>query len=230
MFQNRCMGRLASLPLVLLAMLAGRPLAGAEPAAPAPWEAGAFVADAAAMIQAASQIDAGSGEGGVIVLLSETRFSYEEDGRATRVRRAVYRLLNSSADAEWSEINEPWSPWYQERPQLRARVITPDGAEHALDPATVTEASVAQEPELFEDRRILRAPLPAAGPGAIVEREVTVRDTAPFFDRGTVEAERFREWVPVRHARLVVETPAGMPLRHIVRGTDESGLHEETVD
>jgi transglutaminase-like putative cysteine protease/tetratricopeptide (TPR) repeat protein len=101
---------------------------------------------------------------------------------------------------------------------------------HALDPATVTEAAEDQEPELFEDSRILRAPLPAAGPGALVEREVTVRDTAPFFDRGTVEIQLMRYWVPVRHARLVVDAPAALPLRHVVRGLPEGGLREETVD
>jgi tetratricopeptide (TPR) repeat protein/transglutaminase-like putative cysteine protease len=240
MSQNRCAGRLTSaIPFLVrkLSLLsaftlaaAGLPLAAAEPAAPAPWEAGPFAADPAAMIQAASQIDTGNGEGGVIVLFSETRYSYDEEGRATRVGRSVYRILNTGAAASWSEIDEHWSPWYQERPQLRARVITPDGAMHALDPATVTEAAVAQELELFEDSRILRAPLPAASPGALVEREVTVREKAPFFDRGTVELQLMRRWVPVRHVRLVVEAPAGLPLRHVVRGLPESGFREETVD
>jgi len=242
MSQNRCAGRLSSpvsffvrslspaLAALALLAAAGRPLAAAEPAAPPPWEAGAFVADPAAMIQAASQIDAGSGEGGVILLFFEARSSYDENGRATRVRRSVYRILNAGADAHWSEIDEHWSPWYQERPQLRARVVTPDGAVHALDPATETEAAVAQEPELFEDSRILRAPLPAASPGAIVEREVTTRDKAPFFDRGTVELQLIRGWVPTRHARLVLEAPAGLPLRYVVRGLPENGLQEEMVD
>jgi transglutaminase-like putative cysteine protease/predicted Zn-dependent protease len=240
MFQKHCADGLGSkssfvvrklaASLAVVAALSAASPAGSEPAAPAPWEAGPFVADPAAVIQAASGIDTGSGEGGVVVLFSEVRYSYDGDGRATRVGRMVYRVLNAAADSEWSEINEHWSPWHQERPQLRARVITPDGAVHALDPATETEAAVAQEPELFEDRRILRAPLPAVSPGAIVEQEATLREKTPFFDRGTVELQLLRLWVPVRHARLVVEAPAGLPLRHVVRGLAESGLQEETID
>jgi tetratricopeptide (TPR) repeat protein/transglutaminase-like putative cysteine protease len=231
MSQIRRAGRFHSTVLFLvlgLALAAAHPSAAAEAAAP--WEAAPFAADPAAVIQAASRIATGSDEGGVVVLFSERRYSYEEDGRATRVRRLVYRILDATADAEWSAIEEGWSPWYQERPQLRARVITPDGAVHPLDPATVVEAAVAQEPELFEDGRILRAPLPAIGPGAVVEEEVTVRETAPFFDRGTVETPLIRMWVPVRHARLTVEAPAGLPLRHVVRQLPENGLREETVD
>ena len=222
----------------LLALGLSAPSAGAElPAAggasgpsPSPWEAGPLVADPAAVLQAASLVEAGSGKGGAIVLFSETRLRFEEDGRKTTVSRLLYRIENAQADASWSAIDAHWSPWHQERPQMRARVITPDGAVHSLDPATVTEAGSAPEPSLFEDDRILRAPLPAAGPGAVVEQEITIRDTAPFFDRGTVDHEFIRRMVPVRHARMVVEAPAGLPLRHIVRALPEGGFREEVAD
>ncbi|MFL6289882.1 MAG: DUF3857 domain-containing protein [Thermoanaerobaculia bacterium] len=233
--------RLSRLCLIVLpALLAAGPLAPADAAnaanaantaAPAePWEAGAFAADPAEMLRAASAVAAGGDEEDVIVLLSERRTSYDEQGRASRVRRVVYRILKASADAGWSSIEEPWSPWYQERPQLRARVITPDGAVHLLDPATIAESATSQEPEMFEDGRILRAPLPATGPGAVVETEVTGRDTAPFFDRGTVEMLPVRLWMPLRHVRLIVEAPVDLPLRHVVRQLPEGGVREEVQD
>src|SRR5690349_17694824 len=184
MSQTRAVSRFCCLVLLAALTTAGVPLLAEETAEP--WEAGAFVADPAEMIRAASAIEADS-NAGVIVLLSEVRYSYDEQGRATRVRRFVYRILNSSAGPDWSELSQPWSPWYQERPELKARVVTPDGAVHLLDPATIAEAASSQEPEMFEDGRVLRTPLPAAGPGAVVEAEITNRDTAPFFDRGTVE-------------------------------------------
>lgn len=202
------------------------PLAAAG--APEPWEAGPFVADPAAVIEAASRIGA-SAEDPVIVLFSETRLRFEEDGRVTRVKRVLYRIQQAEVDASWSALERSWAPWYQERPELRARVITPDGAVHSLDPATVAESGAAPEPDLFEDGRILRAPLPATGPGAVVEQEVTVRDTAPFFDAGTVETVWMRGMVPVHHAILAVDAPAGLPLRHVVRHLPEGGFHEETV-
>jgi transglutaminase-like putative cysteine protease/predicted Zn-dependent protease len=219
--------------IILLALGLSAPAAWAEaPAAggASPWEAGALVADPAAVLQAASLIDAGSGKGGATILFSETRLRFAEDGRETKVSRLLYRIENAQADASWSTIDAHWSPWHQERPQMRARVITPDGAVHSLDPATVTEAGAAPEPSLFEDDRILRAPLPAAGPGAVVEQEITIRDTAPFFAGGTVEQEFIRGMVPIHHVRMVVEAPAGLPLRHVVRALPEGGFREDVVD
>ncbi|HYU33868.1 MAG TPA: DUF3857 domain-containing protein [Thermoanaerobaculia bacterium] len=213
--------------LFTLAAGSGR-LAAAETAEP--WEAGPLAADPAAVLQAASQAEAGDGDHGVVVLFSETRVRFEEDGRETRVEHMVYRIVNAQAAEDWSAIETQWSPWHQERPELRARVISAEGAVHTLDPATITEAGVAQEPSLFEDGRLLRAPLPAAGPGAVVEQEVTVRDTAPFFDHGTTETFWIKMMVPVRHARLIVDAPESLPLRHVVRQLPEDGFREETVD
>ncbi|MEA2561995.1 MAG: hypothetical protein QOH06_3499 [Acidobacteriota bacterium] len=228
MSQTRALPRLCLLVTLAVLTTAGGPLTAAETSAP--WEAGAFVADPAEVIRAASAVEAGSEESGVIVLFSETRYSYDEQGRATRVGRLVYRILSSSADSDWSEVSQHWSPWYQERPVLKARVVTPDGAAHLLDPATIAESATSREPEMFEDSRILRAPLPAIGPGAVVETEVTSHDTAPFFDPGTVETLLMRLWVPVRHVRAIVEAPAALPLRHVVRQLPEGGVREEVED
>ncbi|MFP5285883.1 MAG: DUF3857 domain-containing protein, partial [Thermoanaerobaculia bacterium] len=230
MSQSRVVSRFCLFAILAALTAAGGPLAAAETSAP--WEAGAFVADPAEMIRAASAAEVGidAGEAGVIVLYSEARYSYDEQGRSTRVRRLVYRILNASASPDWSEVAESWSPWYQERPLLKARVVTPDGAAHLLDPATIAESATSQEPEMFEDGRILRAPLPATGPGTVVETEVTSRDSAPFFDRGTVEMLPVRFWLPTRHLRATVEAPAGLPLRYVVRRLPEGGVREEVED
>ena len=205
-----------------LAVLAAAWLAAALPgkvrAAPAgePWDGPAFSASPAAMAQAAAGVP--EGDGGVAVLLSEARYEYDAAGLETYTYRLVYRVASASAHESWSAVEEHWSPWHQERPRLRARVITPDGTEHALDPATVTEnAEAAEAPDMFEDGRVLRAPLPAIRPGSVIEHEVVVRETAPFFDRGTVRYHTLPMAVPVRHARLVLEAPAATPLRWVVR-------------
>jgi tetratricopeptide (TPR) repeat protein/transglutaminase-like putative cysteine protease len=212
----------------LIATLAAGPLLADDAAEP--WEAGAFAADPAEMLRVASAVKTDDAEAGVVVLFSEQRVSFDEAGRASRVRRVVYRIVNASADEGWSSIEEQWSPWYQERPQLRARVVTPDGEVHQLDPSTVAEAATSQRDEMFDDERILRAPLPATGPGAVVEIEVTGRDTVPFFDRGTVQLQMMRLWVPIRHARLSVDAPEGLPLRHVVRALPEGGAREEVLE
>lgn len=216
--------------LFALFLLAAVPLAAD---AAVPWEAGAFLADPAELLRAATEATAdiaGKGEEEVVVLFSELRYTYDEQGRATRVRRVVYRILSANADSDWSEVSDAWSPWHQERPRLAARVVASDGTVHPLDPATVAESATSQEPEMYEDGRILRAPLPATGPGAVVEIEVTGRDTAPFFDRGTVQMMPVRFWVPVLHRRAVVEAPVSLPLRYVTRRLPEGGVREEIED
>ncbi|HVG10830.1 MAG TPA: DUF3857 and transglutaminase domain-containing protein, partial [Thermoanaerobaculia bacterium] len=199
---------------VLLGLLSGLPALAAEP-----WEGPAFSAEPAALVRAASALPDDSGES-IDVLLLETVRSFDAAGRETYTQRFVYRFTDDQAHESWSTLEDSWSPWHQERPQLRARVITPDGAEHLLDPATIAEnAEAAGSADMFEDGRVLRAPLPAIGPGAIVEQEVTVRETAPFFDGGTVDSSYFQISVPMRRVRLVLEAPPGLPLRWMVRST-----------
>jgi tetratricopeptide (TPR) repeat protein/transglutaminase-like putative cysteine protease len=187
--------------------------AAAAPARlPEPWEGPAFSASAADLLRAASAYD--GGEDGVALLYTDTSYTYDAAGRETYTQRLVYRITDAAAHESWSSIEESWAPWHQERPRLRARVIAPDGTEHTLDPATVTENAASQSSDdMYEDGRVLRAPLPATGPGAVVEQEVLVRDTAPFFEGGVVRFEDVSMDVPVRHARVVLEAPAELPLR-----------------
>lgn len=204
--------------------------AASAPAAPlAPWEAEPFAAAPGDVLRAAAALDGGGGEP-VQVLFSDTRYSYDAMGRETYTHRVVYRIATGAADESWSAVEESWAPWHQQRPEVRARVITADGVVHPLDPAVLTESAEAREsPDMFADGRILRAPLPATGPGAVVEQEVSVRDTAPFFDRGVVQVADMAMSVPVHHARLVVEVPAEMPLRYVTRLLPETRPREESL-
>jgi len=212
--------------LALLALASLLPSAGAaarpgkqRKATPAaePWEGVPFSAAPAEIATAAARVEGEEGDD-VVVLLTEASYSYDEAGRETYSQRLVYRVLTAGAQESWSTVEESWEPWHQERPRIRARVITPDGAEHGLDPATFTEnAQTPDDPDMFEDGRVLRAPLPAIRPGSVVEQEVTVRDTAPFFAGGVVRQHGLDPGVLVRHARLTLEAPAALPLRWVVR-------------
>jgi tetratricopeptide (TPR) repeat protein len=218
-----------------------------------PWESAPFTADPALVARAAAAA-AGEleperpaaaanpsgkapemlpgGEGGepVVVLLSDARYSYDESGRETYTHHIVYRLLSSSADESWSTIEERWSPWHQGKPAVRARVITPDGAAHALDPSVLTESGEVEEgPDMFGDGRVLRGPLPATGPGAVVEEEVTVQDTEPFFPFGIVQTHTVGMGVTVLHARVVLEAPAALPLHWITRLLPADPARDETL-
>jgi hypothetical protein len=167
--------------ILLLAML----MAAAPPAKAAePWEGAPFAGDPAAILRAAAKIPAVEAEE-VLVLLSDATYSYDAAGRETYTERLVYRIGRARVHESWSTVEEGWAPWHQERPEIRARVITPDGVAHPFDPANLAENARAQgAADMFEDGRVLRGPLPAIRPGVVVEQLVTVRDKAPFFDAG----------------------------------------------
>jgi transglutaminase-like putative cysteine protease/predicted Zn-dependent protease len=190
-------------------------------AAGEPWDGPAFAADPAALAHAASALPDSGSTGGIDVILLETVYSFDDAGRQTYSQRMIYRFTDGSAHESWSALEQSWAPWHQEKPVLRARVVAADGngvTEHRLDPATITENAESQSsPDMFEDGRVLRAPLPATGAGSVVEEEVTVRETAPFFEGGTVDFANLQMAVPVRHVRLVLDAPAGLPLRWVAR-------------
>ncbi len=211
-------------PALTAAAAAGAPAVKAAQ----PWEGAPFGADGATMARAAAKVESEEGDD-VVVLLAEASYSYDAAGRETYSQRLVYKILAATAHESWSTVEGSWAPWHQARPEIRARVITPDGAEHTLDPATITENAGSQgSPDMFEDGRVLRAPLPATRPGAVVEQQVTVRDQSPFFDGGVVRLHGLDLGVPVQHSRLLLEAPAETPLRWRVRELPEA-RQKETV-
>src|SRR6478672_12432231 len=95
-----------------------------------PWEA-PFAGDPGAIARAAAGMPQ-AGDPGVTILLDEDRLTFEADGRATETYRQVWRIEKQSAVDDWSEWGVSWAPWHQDRPTLRARVITADGKSHEL--------------------------------------------------------------------------------------------------
>lgn len=152
---------------------------------------------------------------GVSVLRSEETYRIGADGRTQYVYYTVYRILNAAGADGWHEIAAYWSPWKDRRPELRARVIAADGREYTLDPKTIVDAPVSQGTDsVYSDARMLRAPLPAIGPGAVVESEV-VADDGPALDGvGTVRRTRFQLSEPVQRFRVTVRAPRSVTLRH----------------
>jgi len=196
---------------VLLAAVAlASPPAPAE--GPAPWEA-EFEGKPAAILAAAANVAPAEGQGAVL-LLEEGNFTFDEQGRLTERLRQVVRIVTPAAVDGWSSFETAWAPWYQARPELQARVLTSDGAEHLLDPKTVTDAPLSDDdPDLFTDRRVARAPLPAVSAGSVVEQVITIRDTQPYFAGGSVYGFSFG-WGPgTERTRLTVRYPESLPLK-----------------
>ena len=182
-----------------------------------PWDKRFFVSTGSELISAAQAVPLPEKDA-VVVLLDEGTFSFDAEGRCTSRYRLSYRILTPAGVEDWDTLAAGWAPWYEDRPILRARVVTPDGIEHPLSPETISDSPAGENsPDMFNDRRIVRAPLPALMVGAVVEREIVIREKTPFFAAGSVHTFSFGSIARTLKSRLVLESPAGLPLRHVVR-------------
>ncbi len=195
-----------------------------------PWDGKAFAASpqevlkAAAALPAPKQVD-------ITVLLDERRISFDKERKATETHHLVYRIESQAGMEDWTAVGSRWSPWYQERPTVEARVIAPDGRVSALDPKTLSDAPVHRDtPDTYNDDRDYQGPLPGLTPGAIVEELIVVKDTTAFFNAGSVYREYFDRPFPVLTTRMVVQAPESLGVRYKVRKMPDMEAQKETKD
>lgn len=153
----------------------------------------------------------------VDLLLEDHLISFDEQGRQTETFRRVYRVHTTAAVESWGETSAAWSPWYQQRPELRVRVIDPHGQVKELDPKTLSESAEDPEWAMYSDRKVLRAPIPGLMPGAIVEEQVVTRDRSPFFEAGLSQRLGLFASTPVARTRIRLEAPLSLPLKYELR-------------
>jgi hypothetical protein len=206
------------LAFAFVVFLASHGLPGTETApVSAPWEAAVFSADPKEMREAADKLPIPEGASSE-VLLDEGRYSFDAEGRCRLQVRTVVRVLTPAGANAWSSFQREWSPWFEERPVLRARVISNEGVVHQLDHATIAEEPLGgSSSEVYSDRRRVRAPLPAVEVGSILELEYVSQEKEPLFKAGQIHRFYFGYDVPTRRTRLVIEAPMSLPLKYVTR-------------
>jgi hypothetical protein len=197
--------------------------AAAEP----PWNLPALSASPQDILQAVAAVPA-SKDSDVEMLFEEHVFHLDAQGRQHRIARRVYRYLTDKGVDDWSCTEADWSPWCEEKPVFRVRVITPDSQAHALDQESIGEVPAEQDtPNLFSDEKLLRGPLPAIVVGAIVEEEIETKEVRPLFDHGIVERFLLSQQYPVRKLRLVIDAPSTLSLKYQVICSDARPVRRE---
>jgi hypothetical protein len=181
-----------------------------------PWDE-PFAKDTRAIAQAARQI-ARADNPGAIVLLDDYRYVVHADGRTDLNHRKVYRVTQQDTVDEWSSVEERYQPWYQKRPEIRARVIGPDGEIHLLDSKTVADAPAGDsDATIYSDARVVRAPLPSVAANSVVEYEIAVQETAPLLAEGVARRVAAETFVPLERFHVVVDAEAGVNLRFVTK-------------
>ena len=159
-----------------------------------------------------------SGNSDVENLFEERHIRIENDGRSCRTRRLIYRVLTEVGVEEFGSVEAEWSPWYQDRPTIQARVINSDDDEVRLIDREIVEGPVQQSDSVYSDTRQLQAPLPAVKVGSVIEVVVTTQDRQCFFASGAAECFMFNRLYPTQHVRLVVDIADKVPFHYSASG------------
>ena len=164
------------------------------------------------------------------ILLEEGRYEYDSEGRQTFRYRIIFKLLTKAGAEDWSTIERPWAPWEEERPSIRARVIAKDGVVHELDQKTIADAPAREkDDDVLTDRRVVRAPLPAAEPDSIVEEEIVNKQTVVPLDAGKLEYFYFGSSVPVQRTLIRIQLPEKSPFHFKARLLPDVAISDQTV-
>ena len=177
------------------------------------WSGPSF-APADIIIKAAAEIKTEK-DADATLLLDEQKHLFGRDGKEVEVYHQIYRIESEEGVKGWSEVSGLWQPWHQSKPEIQARVITKDGAVHQLDQGTLTDVAVHENsPDTYGDNRKFAGPLPAIAVGAIVEEEITIRDTNAFFSGLVTERWMLKRNAAVHKTHIVVSYPASVPLQY----------------
>jgi tetratricopeptide (TPR) repeat protein len=181
-----------------------------------PSPAGHFTRPAKDLFAAASAVPADGAN--IAILEDDDSYTFDEQGRMSHVGYTVYKVLTEKGAEAWDSISIGWEPWHEARPEIRVRVITPDFAEHALDPKNLNETPAREgDYKIYSDGKRLHAPFPAIAAGVVVEEEYSERETQPLFAAGRAGWTTFgREDIPVQHSHLEFDAPASLPVRTAV--------------
>ena len=188
-----------------------------------PWDV-PFSSNTNAVVSAAKAVQAPN-DTSLVVLLSDYHYSIDSSGRTTAAIRKVYRILKEDAVADWASVEQSYQPWHEDKPKIQARVIEANGLVHLLDEKTVADAPGQQfDQDIFSDDRLVRAPLPGVGVGAVVEYEITTKDQSPLLDAGVARRILIFDAVPIQRFHAVIEAAKGIALGTATRMIPESAL------
>jgi Flp pilus assembly protein TadD/transglutaminase-like putative cysteine protease len=194
------------------------------------WNAPALSASPASLQQAAATVKADK-DAVATILVHDERYAYNREGKAVETYHTIYRIENEEGVSGWAETSARWDPWYQSKPEVRARVITTDGVEHILDLKTLNDVPAHENsPDTYTDQRSFGGPLPAISVGAIVEEETTIRDTVPFFGAGIVQRSILDRSVPVNKTRIIVSHPESLPFHYIMQQMPGAKVNKTSHD
>ncbi len=153
-----------------------------------------------------------------LMLFQGVEYRFAADGRLEIQRHWIYRVMDSSALNDWSVSQMRWSPWHQDRPEIKARVIREGGEQRWLRPEELEERKAPESADgLSGDRRLLSGRLPGVESGSVVEESIVLRESRPAFPWGTTHRHYTALFIPTVRGRVVLDASTHLALRYGAR-------------
>jgi hypothetical protein len=111
--------------------------ARAEGKAPASGFGETPLSDSAAELRRADEAAARGDDAGLTWLLDEVVYRVESSGATTTRYRRIVAVDTAAGVEQIQTFTAGWSPWFEDRPVLQARILDRRDQFHALDPGTI---------------------------------------------------------------------------------------------
>jgi|GEM_PF-2387583 len=216
---------------VLCALLLVPGLAAAQ-TAPSTSPDELFGAEPSAVLSAASAAEASFSQtdvqaAGVVFLYDIDNYKFDANGALCHRSRSAYKIITRQGAENWAEVSAWYEPWHEDRPIIKARVISADGTVSVPPESTFSDEGAASSgSSIYSDSKRYAVPLPNLNPGSVVEYELTTVEREPNLARTASFRCWFESEAPVAVRRVVVEYPGTLQLRYAPRGSVPNPLKE----
>jgi tetratricopeptide (TPR) repeat protein len=203
-------------------LLLAAPLCVAQRLQPvAPWTLPLFTSDPSAVLSAASHYAAPE-NADAVVLDYFIDVKIDAAGKLTQTTRLVTRVLRLQGVASVRQVNIGWLPAREDRPKIKARVVTSDGKPHLLQDAAIKDDA----PTGASGPHLLTAILPAVDFDSIVELETIESDRQPIYPGGRWGEIWLNAGNPIYQFTANIASDSPNPLRVEARGFPDSTVRD----
>lgn len=154
-------------------------------------------------------------EDDIAYLLDDGVVRVEADGRRSETYRVVVQILRPEAVETWQERRFSYAPQHERMTINWIRVIGADGKVISDGPSHVQDSDVPAQmgDPVYSDRKVRRLSLTGVAPGTIVDYSYTTEELKPFLPGDFFQSWAINLQIPVQRSRLILDVPAGMPVR-----------------
>jgi len=180
-----------------------------------PWDTALFSPDTDAVRKAADANRYPGAKQAVTVFFCDGGVTYRADGSMEYRSVLVYRIENDDGLKNWSDMQLSWSPWHQDQPKFRVRILNPDGKAYWMTDADMLDVSEgSSDGQVYSDQKRKRSPYPNVMVGSLIEEEY-LSVSRPYLAQCGMEASwKFSRNVAVGRSRLTLRYPAALPVRY----------------